>query len=67
MAEVIKNFDCGAWLLSRHKRRWPAIILAASRTLKVNGRMVFLINSMQTIKGIRGLGVPRGTKWAKMF
>jgi len=44
----------------------PAIILAVSRTAKVPGRITFLIVSIQTIKGIRTLGVPCGTKWANM-
>lgn len=43
--------------------KWPAIILAVNRTAKVPGRMIFLIVSMQTIKGIRIPGVPWGTRW----
>lgn len=43
--------------------KWPAIILAVSRTAKVPGRITFLIVSMHTIKGIKMPGVPWGTKW----
>ena len=46
----------------RVRRRCPAIILADSRTAKVPGRMTFLIVSIRTIKGIRGPGVPKGTR-----
>lgn len=51
----------------RVKRRWPAIIFAANRTAKVPGRIKFLIVSIQTIKGIKMLGVPCGTKWANIW
>lgn len=47
-------------------RRCPAIILAVNRTAKVPGRIIFLIVSIQTIKGINTDGVPWGTKWANM-
>lgn len=46
--------------------KWPAIILAESRTAKVPGRITFLIVSIITIKGIRTEGVPWGTKWANI-
>jgi len=42
----------------------PAIILAAKRTAKVKGRIIDLMISIKTIKGINTLGVPLGTKWA---
>ena len=48
-------------------RRWPAIMLAARRMASVAGRMTFLIVSITTINGIKGPGVPRGTKWANMW
>lgn len=41
----------------------PAIIFAVNRTAKVPGRIMFLIVSMHTIKGISTPGVPWGTKW----
>lgn len=44
----------------------PAIILAVRRTARVPGRIIFLIVSIQTIKGIKIAGVPWGTKWANM-
>ena len=43
----------------------PATILAAKRTERVIGRIKFLTNSIITIKGIRTLGVPEGTRWAR--
>ena len=46
--------------------KWPATILAASRTARVPGRMTLLTSSIITIKGIKGYGVPRGTRWASM-
>jgi hypothetical protein len=39
-------------------KRCPAIILAVNRTARVPGRIIFLIVSIQTIKGIKILGVP---------
>jgi hypothetical protein len=47
------------------RRRCPAIILAASRTDKVIGRIILLIISINTIKGINGAGVPIGTRCAR--
>jgi hypothetical protein len=44
----------------------PAIILAVNRILKVIGRIIFLIVSIITIKGIRIKGVPWGIKWANI-
>lgn len=47
-------------------KRWPAIRLAVRRTANAIGRIKFLVNSISTIKGIRILGVPEGTKCAIM-
>lgn len=47
-------------------KRCPAIILAVSRTASVPGRIIFLIVSIHTIKGIKIEGVPWGTRWANM-
>lgn len=44
----------------------PAIIFADNRTARVPGRIIFLIDSIITIKGIKIPGVPWGTKWANM-
>jgi len=52
--------------LNKVKSKWPAIILAANRTAKVPGRIIFLMVSINTINGIRTNGVPWGTKWANM-
>jgi len=40
--------------------------LAASRTERVKGRISLLTISIITIKGIRGPGVPDGTRWANI-
>lgn len=48
------------------KSRCPAIILADNRIARVPGRIIFLIDSIQTIKGIKIGGVPWGTKWANI-
>lgn len=53
------------WVPKRFNNKCPAIILAASRTERVIGRMIFLTNSINTIKGINTGGVPDGTKWAR--
>jgi hypothetical protein len=37
-------------------------MLAANRTDKVIGRIIFLTISIKTINGISGAGVPNGTK-----
>jgi hypothetical protein len=46
----------------RERRRCPAIILAVKRIAKVKGRIINLIDSIITIKGIRIIGVPWGVK-----
>lgn len=50
----------------RVSKRWPAIILAANRIANVPGRIIFLTVSIRTIRGVRGPGVPAGTRWANM-
>jgi len=46
--------------------RCPAIKLAVSRTHRVIGRMIFLVNSIMTINDISTTGVPCGSKWDSM-
>lgn len=48
---------------SKANKRCPAIILAANRTARVKGRIRDLTVSIITITGIKGVGVPKGTKW----
>lgn len=50
---------------SKVKSKWPAIILAVNRIAKVRGRIISLIDSIKTMKGIRIGGVPWGVKWEK--
>lgn len=50
-------------LLNKVNKRWPAIILAVNRTAKVPGRIILLIVSIKTIKGIKIVGVPWGIRW----
>lgn len=45
----------------------PAIILAANRIDSVKGRIILLIVSIITIKGIKIVGVPLGIKWINLF
>lgn len=51
---------------NRVNSKWPAIILAESRTANVPGRIIFLIVSIITMKGIKTDGVPWGTRWANI-
>jgi len=44
----------------------PAIMLAVSRMARVIGRIMSLIDSISTIKGIRIRGVPWGVKWEQV-
>lgn len=44
-------------------KRCPAIILAVNRIVKVIGRIIFLVVSIQIINKIKIIGVPWGTKW----
>lgn len=45
-------------------RRWPAVMLAVSRTANAIGWIKRLIVSMIISIGISGIGVPCGRKWA---
>jgi hypothetical protein len=46
--------------------KWPAIKLAVSRTHSVMGRIKFLTSSMITMKFMRAIGVPCGSRWESM-
>lgn len=74
VSKIIKNNIIGKInniLIGKEKgievRRWiskcPLIILADNRTDKVIGRIKFLIDSIITIKKVKIIGDPRGTKW----
>ena len=58
-------FKLGAWDPNNVNNKCPATIFAANRIDNVNGRMIFLTDSIITIIGIKKLGVPIGTKWQK--
>lgn len=45
--------------------RWPAVMLAVSRTASAIGWMKRLIVSMMISMGMSEMGVPCGKKWAK--
>lgn len=47
--------------------RWPAVILAVSRTPSAKGRINRLIVSIITMNGIRGVGEPSGSMWANVI
>jgi hypothetical protein len=47
---------------SRDMSRCPAIMLAVSRTHRVMGRIRILVISIRTMKFIKAVGVPCGTR-----
>lgn len=49
----------------RDNNKCPAIIFAVRRIAKVIGRIINLSDSIITIKGIRGIGVPWGVRWVR--
>lgn len=57
----------GPLLPRRVSNKCPAIMLAASRTAKVPGRIRLLIVSIITMNGISMVGVPWGTKCSNMW
>jgi hypothetical protein len=62
---IIKRFLAATVASPRRDiRRCPATIFAISRMDRVMGRMMFLVISINTIKFMSGVGVPRGTRWA---
>lgn len=63
--KIIINF--GPIFPNKVNSKWPAIIFAVNRTVKVIGRIMFLIVSIHTINGISGVGVPCGTKWVNIW
>lgn len=54
-------------ILIKAKIKCPATIFAASRTLRVKGRIRFLTISIKTINGAKNTGDPTGTKWANIL
>lgn len=56
----------GASLTIKIIIKWPASRFAVNRTVSVNGRITFLVNSIRTIKGCNTRGVPFGRKWARV-
>ena len=65
--KIIIRLDWGVWDLNSVSSKCPATMLAASRTDRVKGRIKFLINSINTMKGIKIKGVPSGTKCANIL
>lgn len=47
--------------------RWPAVMLAVSRTPSARGRISRLIVSIMTINGTSGVGDPSGSMWASVI
>jgi len=43
---------------------WPALIFAANRNDRVNGRTIILVVSIRTRNGFNQSGAPSGRKWA---
>lgn len=54
-------------LLRRNIRRWPEIMLAEIRMVRVIGRIKILVISIKTMGGIRKFGVPGGVNLIKKF
>jgi hypothetical protein len=48
-------------------KRCPATIFAVRRIERVKGRIIFLTNSITTMKLASGMGVPLGTVWANIL
>jgi len=67
MIRVVILLEEEVWLPRSVNRRWPAIILAERRTVRVPGRITLLMVSIKTINGISKLGVLKGTKWANIW
>jgi len=53
--------------LNKDNNKWPAIILAVSRTDSVIGRIIFLIVSIKIINIVSSIGVPMGSKWINIW
>jgi len=62
----IKLEEEAVWFPRRVINKCPATILAIRRTASVKGRIIFLIDSIRTIKGMRRVGVLWGTRWANI-
>ena len=62
----IKFDETAVWFPKRVMSKCPATILAIRRTAKVRGRIILLMDSIKTIKGMRGVGVLWGTKCANI-
>lgn len=54
-------------LLNNVINKWPAIIFAVNRIARVIGRIIFLMVSIHTIKGIKIGGVPCGIRWENIL
>lgn len=48
-------------------RRWPAVMLAVSRTPSAIGRISRLTVSIKIMNGISGVGEPSGRRWASVI
>lgn len=54
------------WFPNKVINKCPATIFAINRTESVIGRITLLIDSINTIKGIKAEGVLWGTRWANI-
>lgn len=64
---IILIEDINEKFLKRLNNKCPATMFADSRIERVIGRIMFLVNSIRTMKFIKAFGVPVGTMWAIMF
>lgn len=61
------NGETSILLPIKVNRRCPETIFAINRILRVPGRIIVLILSIRTMKLIKDLGVPKGTKCASIL
>lgn len=66
---MVKNSRLIFWpeVPRRDKSRCPATILAVSRIDNVIGRIIRLMNSIRTMKGIKIVGVLEGVRWVNIW
>lgn len=64
---ISNEINLGPIFPNKVNNKCPAIILAVNRIVNVNGRITFLIVSIQIINGIKIVGVPWGTRWENIW
>lgn len=65
--DVMWKYVCTAWFPNSVISKCPAIMFAINRTARVKGRIILLIVSINTINGIKVVGVLWGVKCANIY